>query len=278
MVELWETGLMDYSEKLDKPVKYTEQHLKELASKTSTVDITNGHSDEIIGNMSNFTYNDGVLSADVSSNVDIKGLGLSPIFNVNELIDKGDYLYPWDIEIINVGLVDSPRNKLLFNSIKEEEVEEVSKETIDALVKKQEELERTIGSLQTQIKQKDKMISEKEDFISEYKSKVEELSNGSDEIEQLKAKAAAYDEIEVNKREELLNKISEGNDKIKEDFKDLDYATLVKLDKAKILDNPGRGTPSTGNPNVDDGNDLPPADDVYSQEEFEKDLAAIGLK
>ena len=87
MISIFKTGEFDYSDiGIDKPVRYDVNSLIEVASRTSKIDVTNEHTDEIISTMSNFIVKDGMLMADEPNNLELKGMGFSPVFNY-DLID-----------------------------------------------------------------------------------------------------------------------------------------------------------------------------------------------
>ena len=62
MITIFNTGQFDYSDaNIDKPVRYDVQSLIEVASRTPNVKITKEHTDEVIGEMSNFIVEEGLL-------------------------------------------------------------------------------------------------------------------------------------------------------------------------------------------------------------------------
>ena len=64
-VKLFEPCYMEY-QGYNKPIRYTEEFLKELASKVNrTVLVDERHLGENIGDVSNFTFTDGALYGDV---------------------------------------------------------------------------------------------------------------------------------------------------------------------------------------------------------------------
>ena len=56
MIEIFKTGKVEYPEDVaDKPVLYREEDLQRVAMSTNKVDLTNEHTDEVIGTLQNFT-------------------------------------------------------------------------------------------------------------------------------------------------------------------------------------------------------------------------------
>ena len=82
MITIFNTGEFNYDDYgIDKPVKYSIENLLEVASRTASVNITKEHTDEVIGEMSNFIVEDGLLKSNEPNNLDFKGKGFSPVFN-----------------------------------------------------------------------------------------------------------------------------------------------------------------------------------------------------
>ena len=64
MITIFNTGEFNYDDYgIDKPVKYSIENLLEVASRTASVNITKEHTDEVIGEMSNFIVEDGLLKS-----------------------------------------------------------------------------------------------------------------------------------------------------------------------------------------------------------------------
>ena len=162
MIELWHTGMMYYTDiGLEKPVKFTEEFLQTIANDTENVDVTDEHSNDIIGSISQLKCEDGVLYGETSSELDLTGKGLSPVFNC-DFVDKGSYYEPINYKVTSVGLTTKPRNKILYNSIETSFVtngkgdEKVSDELRAMLDKKEEtiaEQREEIGILKKQMEE-----------------------------------------------------------------------------------------------------------------------------
>ena len=279
MIELWKAGLMEYPDMgLNKPIKYTEKFLEEI-SDISSIIVTDEHENKDIGALRNCYYDNGVLYAESIEGFELEGKGLSPSFHFEALEDCGDYYIPYKGELLNFGLTDSPRNKIFYNSIKGEE-DDMANDNVDKLLAQIEERDKTIGSLKTQLKQKNKDIEGKDTTISNYEEELGSLRESVEGLDDIKAKASKYDEIEVSKREELIEKLSKGNDVIKKTFEDFDIAHLEALDKHNILNDAGKGGTYTGTDVDTQGNKQKKKEDetVYSDEDFKNDLAEIGLE
>ena len=87
MITIFQTGEFDYSDiGINKPVRYSIDNLIEVASRTSKINVTKEHSSDVISEMSNFIVKDGMLKAEEPNNLELKGMGFSPVFNF-DLID-----------------------------------------------------------------------------------------------------------------------------------------------------------------------------------------------
>ena len=180
MITIFNTGEYDYSdddERLDKPVKYDVNNLLEVASRTAHIDITNEHTDEVIGTLSNFIVEDGLLKADEPNNLELKGKGLSPVFNF-DLIEHEDYYEPTNIVMTEIGLTKTPRTHIVYNSISPNEVEvknTMDDSEIQKLVKRNNELQEEIGVLKNTNKQLNKAIKDKDKEIKSIKPQGKQL-------------------------------------------------------------------------------------------------------
>ena len=112
MITIFKTGEFDYSDMDDvdlkkKPVKYNVNDLLDVASRTARVNITDGHSKEVIGVMSNFIVEDGLLKADEPNNLELKGMGFSPVFNESMISSTSSTILCGVIDCITLYLCSS---------------------------------------------------------------------------------------------------------------------------------------------------------------------------
>jgi hypothetical protein len=116
-----------------KPVVYTEQFLKEIASSTrgSSLELTHGNSSiDVIGHINDFDFINGELVGNISTNESLDNMGFSPEFSAN-FIDKGDRYEAIDGKLLKTILTDSPRSHILCNSV--EGGSNMNEELIDTL-------------------------------------------------------------------------------------------------------------------------------------------------
>ena len=265
MITVFTTGEFDYSDaEIDKPVRYTVENLIDVASRTSKIDVTKEHSKDIISEMSNFIVKDGMLMADEPNNLELKGMGFSPVFNF-DLIDKGDYYEPTNIKMTEIGYTKTPRSHIVYNSIKVANGENVMDDSeIQKLVKRNNELQEEIGVLKNQNKQLNKAIKTKDKEIKEIKDSYSDVDDKLKEYDGLKEIETNYNKLISSKRDDLIHQIV-GDDR--EKSKKLEGFSLEQLEFQKELMS-GTSTPQGLTPQqaseesgIDDGNDPTPVDD-----------------
>ncbi|MBP5421648.1 MAG: hypothetical protein J6Y78_04300 [Paludibacteraceae bacterium] len=269
MITIFNTGEFDYSdidaEELDKPVRYDVNDLITVASRTARVNITDEHNDEVIGEMSNFIVEDGMLKADEPNNLELKGMGFSPVFSF-DAIDRGDYYEPTNIVMKEIGFTKTPRTKIVYNSIvaPNSEVRNNMDDTeIQKLVKRNNELQEEIGVLKNQNKQLTKSIKDKDKEIKSIKDSYSDVDAKLKEYDGLKEIETNYNKMISSKRDDLIYQLV-GEDK--EKAKRLESFTLEQLEFQKELMS-GDSTPTgltttqTDGVPLDDGNLPTPTDD-----------------
>ena len=269
MITIFNTGEYDYSDddpKLDKPVKYNVNNLLEVASRTAHIDITKEHTDEVIGSLSNFVVEDGLLKADEPNNLDLKGNGLSPVFEF-DLIEHTDYYEPVNVRMKEIGLTKTPRTHIVYNSIRVPNSEGNSvmdDSEIQKLVKRNNELQEEIGVLKNTNKQLNKAIKDKDKEIKSIKDSYSDVDNKLKEYDGLKEIETNYNKLISSKRDDLIHTIC-GDDK--EKAKKLDGKSVDDLE-LMIEFMSGDSTPTGLTPQqaneeggLDDGNDPTPTDD-----------------
>lgn len=267
MITIFNTGEFDYSDSgIDKPVRYDIDDLMEVASRTSKIDVTREHTDEIVSTMSNFIVKDGRLMADEPNNLDLKGMGFSPVFNF-DLIDRGEYYEPKNIKMTEIGYTKTPRTRIVYNTISSGSPNEVKNNMDDTeiqkLVKRNNELQEEIGVLKNQNKQLTKSIKDKDKEIKSIKDSYSDIDDKLKEYDGLKEIETNYNKLISSKRDDLIHQIV-GDDK--EKAKKLESFTLEQLEFQKELMTgdttpTGLTTNQTDDVPLDDGNLPTPTDD-----------------
>ena len=283
MITIFETGEFDYSDAgLKKPVKFTVKDLERVASKTSTINITKEHTKDVLGVLSNFVVDNGVLCADEPDGFDLKGKGFSPVFNT-ELIDMGDYYSIATISMDEVGLTTNPRNKILYNSIsvKEDDKEvNMGESALEKVIREKDELQKRIGVYENSEKQYKRLIKQKEEEIESIKESYSDVEKLKEENKTLKEKADAYEVIRESEKADLIQQIVGDDDELAKEYESFSVENLKTVLKSRKVSKPQRGvTPDdypvdTGEDPVEENNNQ---DDEYTDEMFEADFAASGL-
>lgn len=266
MITIFRTGEFNYEDSgIDKPVRYNVDNLIEVASRTSTIDVTDEHKKDVLSTMSNFIVKDGMLMADEPNNLELKGMGFSPVFNF-DLIDRGDYYEPSNISMTEIGYTKTPRTHIVYNSIKvpNSEVKNTMDDSeIQKLVKRNNELQEEIGVLKNTNKQLNKAIKDKDKEIKSIKESYSDVDTKIKEYDNLKEIESNYNKLISSKRDDLIHEIV-GEDK--EKAKTLQHLDIKDLENIKDLvssDTDPTGITPTQMDEVplDDGNLPTPSDD-----------------
>ena len=277
MITIFESKDIEYPEKLNKPVRYDVAFLKDIASKTGNIQITNEHTKEVLGVRHNFIYEDGVLKASEPNNLDLKGFGLSPVFEC-DLVDKGDYYQPINGVMSSIGLTKTPRNSILYNSIENVGDNMANTEALATVIKEKEELQKRIGVLENESKSYKNMLKAKDDEISQIKKSYESVDTKLEDLDELREKAELYDNLQVSKREELLEDVCGGNEELKSALADADIKTLTALKDNPNVVREGTGVPTVIADDLETDGEIPtePNEDEYDDESFMRDYEAAG--
>jgi len=267
MITVFKTGDFDYSDvdpSLKKPVRYSIDNLMEVASRTSKINVTNEHESDVVSEMSNFIVKDGLLMADEPNNLDLKGMGFSPVFNF-DLIEHEDYYEPTNIKMTEIGFTEKPRTHIVYNSITVPNGENVMDDSeIQKLVKRNNELQEEIGVLKNTNKQLNKAIKDKDKEIKSIKDSYSDVDTKLKEYDGLKEIETNYNKLISSKRDDLIHQIC-GEDK--EKAKKLEGKSVDDLE-LMIEFMGGDSTPTGLTPQqaneeggLDDGNNPTPTDD-----------------
>ena len=283
MITIFKTGLFDYTDLgIEKPVKFTVNDLLEIAGRNAYSDVTVEHTDEVIGSISNFVVDNGFLKTDKPSDLDLKGMGLSPLFEIDSLIDMGDYYKPQGIHMPKIGLTKTPRTQILYNSVEVPNSEEHRVMTDDTelrkALKRNEELQQEIGVYKSQIDQLKRSNKKFKKEIDEFQESDVNITKLKEENQTLKEKALAFDNYIAGEKAELIHELAGDNENLAKDYENIPIEHLRVFKKNMGSATQPRGVSPTQT-HIDDGNDVVPEsdDDVYTDEEFERDFEASGL-
>src|SRR5574344_414663 len=275
LIPIWYTGFVNY-ENDKKPVRFTEEFLQNIANDTDKVDVTEEHSDKIIGSLSNFKYEDGVLYAAKPSDIDISGKGLSPLF-ICDYIDGGNFFEPINYSMKNVGLTANPRSQILYNSIETKGDGKVSDELRAMLDKKEEtiaEQREEIGILKKQMEELREKSKSSDETLNEFKALQKQFDELKANAETYKADSDRLREQEAKAKEKLIKEIVGDDTKGMEMFQKFSVEELEHMKNTKIVTEPIKAVGSQSVDTITDGDtdDIPDKDkvDEYSQKYFKK--------
>ena len=205
--ELFEVGLYDYSDldrRLNKPVKWTSDDLRQIAENyRGGIPLTSEHDKVYIGIGNNIVFEEdkGKLFIDLPDELDMKGKGLSPKVDVL-LKDNGDSFGIDTMNLIDVGVTKNPRKITLLNS----EITGETGETGETANPKPPEVENQDANVATNL------------LLEKLKGKDAEIGKLQDEITTLKKESKKYDKIKksieenkefINNKEDILKELSE---------------------------------------------------------------------
>jgi hypothetical protein len=280
MITIFKPQDLEYPDAgLSKPVRYTVKDLENVAKKTSTINITNEHSKEVLGVLSNFVVEDGVLKADAPEGFDLNGMGLSPVFDT-ELVDMGDYYSISSISMGEIGLTKNPRSNILYNNITSTSTEvNMGESALEKVIREKDELQKRIGVLESTEKQYKRIIKQQEEEIEKIKESDSDKDNLIKENKALKEKADAFDVMNKARKEELIQDIVGDDDKLAKEYEELSIPTLELIKRTMKVSSPQKGVTPTDT-HVDNGDDPvgeQNEEEEYTDEMFEADFAASGL-
>lgn len=278
MITIFRTGEFDYKDAgINKPVKFDVDNLIEIASRTSEINVTKEHSSEVIDVMSNFIVEDGLLKAKEPNNLELEGMGFSPVLDF-DLIDMGDYYSPKNLKMTEIGYTKTPRTKIVYNSVSNGERSMEDKQLRQAL-DENKKLQEEIGVLKSQNKQLTKRLKDKEKEFDKVKESYADTDAKLKEYDSLKEIETSYNKLISSKRDDLIYKIAGDDKKLADKFKDYTIEQLETTLDVMSGEKRGKGISPRTNP-VDDGNNPSGDEDEeeeYTDEQFEKEFAESGL-
>ena len=265
MIDLFPVGQYDYSDEgKSKPINYNETQLRYIASTTDVVDIKDSHnSKKVIGKLTNFIFQDNMLRAEVSGDLDITGWGLSPTFS-GDLVDEGEYTEFTNIKLDDVARTKTPRSNIIYNesvnngddNMGDYEPQKIIEKKDNQILDQQEQIAIPKKQLEA-TKKEAKGYAKVEKELEETKVKLDEATKSAEDY---KSDATTFREQQKTKKEELITELAGDDEEAKKQFNDLPYETLEFIKSKKVLDqDPKDIVPSNGagNPDDDPGNPDP---------------------
>lgn len=250
-MKIFETGLYDYSDdprvNVDKPVLYSPQFFENmLKDGVGDVPLDIEHKGDAIGLLQDISFKDNCLNA--TPNTDIGDKEISPTFEY-DTIDRGSYLEAVNGKIISAGITDNPRRFITYNSHSNDEKNDkgdnmVSEEAFEQITKQNRKLERELASKDNQIEANKAKLERLEELEKENETLKADNKKITEELDSIKPYAEKYSAYEKEQKEKLLDEISDGNEVIRESFKDLDIDTLKVINEQRPVTDTQQGVPS----------------------------------
>ena len=259
-VKIFEPCDMEY-EVYDKPVRYGEEFLKELASQCSNAALVKEkHRGENIGTVSNITFTDGALWADVTTEEALDNLMYSPSYD-STLIDKGDHWLATNGKLLEVALTSEPRRAILNNTADNNGGSKMGNNNNDSNDGTIEFFQNEVKRLQKENNKLDFQLNQANEKIKGFEEKETELEElrkwketNEKVIEEQKPIIEVYKKDQEAKREELLEKASQGNAEVKEQLKNCDTDTLGVIANLQTTEQPAKGVGANNAPGLNEGN------------------------
>lgn len=256
-VSIFEPCVIEYEE-YDKPVKYTEEFLKEIASNTISSKISNEHYGDAIGTMSNFTFTDGKLFADADSSESLKKF--SPSFEDFTLVEEEDYLIATGGRLVEVASTINPRLDNGGSNMAEED------KTKEFLANEVERLQKEIAKRDVVIERNKEKLSSFNEMETELTSLRELKENNEKLINEQKPIVEKYNNWQSQQHEKLLETVSNGNPELKEKFKEWSTEQLQTMIETKLVNQPAKGVGTENAPGLNQGTEKKGKE--YSADEF----------
>ena len=274
-VKLFEPCYMEYKE-YDKPVHYTEKFLKELASKVNKTNLVNEkHLSESIGEVTNFTFTDGALFGDVSTEQSLDNLKYSPYIDCS-LQDDGDcWLAINPTGLKDVALTSTPRLPVTLPNTNDGGSTMSNENNSD---------NETIKILNGQVKDLNKELAIANNKLEANKDKLKKYNEMEKELEELRAWKAdnekvieeqkpiieAYNKELDAKKSNLIEKLSNGNEEVKTKLKDMDLAALETFDNLTVHEQPPQGIGANNAEGLNEGDGSENDEDANREAELKE--------
>ena len=252
-----------------KPVRYTEQFLKEIASNTmgSSLELTHGNnSNDVIGYVNDYGFDDNKLVGIVATNNNTSNMGYSPEFEAN-FIDKGNCYEAIDGKLLKVIMTDNPRSHILCNSV--EGGSNMNEELIETLNNQIKELNKKNAVLETRLESNKSKLEEYDSLKEENEKLHTQINDYKNQIDGLKPKAEAYSKIEETRREDLLSKAFGEDEESKKVWREAPIEYIENLAKHREISREANGIGANNGEGIGEGD---------GEEQNEPDLAQEALE
>jgi len=250
-VSVFKPCTLDYPQ-LDKPVKYTEDFLKEIASSTVMSNLVDSHYGKTIGQVSNLSLTNGELFLEVPE--EFQDSKFSPSFEDLDLVEEDDFFLATKGSLVEVAITNVPRldNSDEGGSNMSEEGEG-SKLTNEYLAKEVERLNKEIAKKDLQIERNKEKLDKYDELEKEVKTLRESEENNKKLLDEQKPIVESFKKFQEEEHEKLLETASAGNAELKEKYAHFSNDDLKLIIDTHVEDQPAKGAGANNAPGLNEG-------------------------
>lgn len=226
---LFKPCFMEYHE-YDKPVQYTEEFLKQISEKYHKCKLVGEkHYSNRIGTVHGIEYTKDGLTGIIDTQNNISNKKYSPLFE-STLIDKGDYYIAVNGKLKEISLTSNPRqplNKDYFLNNNGENMTKENNNNIESVLSDNvKELNKKVAILENKLKVATEKAEKYDELIQEHQKLQETIEVQNKKLEENKNIVEKYNKYTENKKQELLEKISSGNEEVKKKYEHMELKDL----------------------------------------------------
>lgn len=256
IAKLFEPCMMNYKG-YDKPIRYTEEFLEELANKvTETNLVLEEHLTPSIGKVSKIIFTDGALFGDVETEEATDNRKYSPYINCTLQEEEDCWLAIKPTGFKDIALTSKPRKPVSLpntNNGGSNMGNEGNDTTIKILEGQVKDLNKKLVVEENKNKANEEKLKKFDEMEKELKELREWKETNKKIIEEQKPIIDAYKKDQETKRSELIEKLSNGNEELKAQMKDVDLKTLELWDNLQAHEQPPQGISSNNAEGLNEG-------------------------
>lgn len=246
-IQIFKPCELNYKE-YDKPVRFTEEFLKEIANSTYKVPLVNKHYGATLADVSNLSFDNNTLEVDVPE--EFSKSKYSPSFDNLTLTDEGEYYLATGGYLVEVATNVKPR---LDNGEDGGSNMADNDKTNEFLAKEVERLNKEIAKKDLKLDANKEKLEKFDEMDKELQELREWKETNSKVIEEQKPIIEKYNAYQEKHREELLEKASKGNKEVKEKLQNLRTEDLETIISLEVEEQPARGAGAGNAPGLNEG-------------------------
>lgn len=246
-IQIFKPCELNYKE-YDKPVRFTEEFLQEIANSTYKVPLVNKHYGATLADVSNLSFDNNTLEVDVPE--EFSKSKYSPSFDNLTLTDEGEYYLATGGYLVEVATNVKPR---LDNGEDGGSNMADNDKTNEFLAKEVERLNKEIAKKDLKLDANKEKLEKFDEMDKELQELREWKETNSKLIEEQKPIIEKYNAYQEKHREELLEKASKGNKEVKEKLQNLRTEDLETIISLEVEEQPARGAGADNAPGLNEG-------------------------